>query len=91
MKSFILFLFFSFILVGSASAGICTAHIERTCKPNTVCRPSETHTLLKNSADECMSHAKSLCTVYLVDSITSKQVRANFDGQPVASGQNLCK
>lgn len=91
MKSFILSLFFILASLGSAFAGICTAHVERVCKPNMLCRPSETHTHLKNSPDECLTLAKSLCTIHFSDGIVSKQVRANFEGQAVAGGQNLCK
>ncbi len=91
MKSFILSIFFFLTSLGSAFAGICTAHVERVCKPNMLCRPSETLTQLKNSSDECLVLAKSLCTIHFSDGIVSKQVHANFEGKAIAGGQNLCK
>lgn len=91
MKSFILSLFFVLTATGPAFAGLCTAHIERVCKPNRLCRPTETLTQLKNSPDECLTLAKGLCTIHFSDGIVSKQVRANFEGQSLAGGQNLCK
>jgi hypothetical protein len=91
MKSFILSLFFVLASASIVSAGVCTAHIERVCKPNMLCRPTETHTHLKNSPDECLALAKSLCTIHFSDGIVSKKVRANYEGQALAGGQNLCK
>lgn len=91
MKFFIYSLLIALTFTSSAYAGVCTAHVERVCKPNTACRPSETHTLIKNSQDECLAHAKTFCTVHLTDSIISKQISANFEGISIAGGQNLCK
>jgi len=90
MKSLILSAILLLGLAAPATAGICTAQIQRVCKPNNPCRPSETLTHLNNSAEECLAHAKKLCTIYFSDGIASKQVRASFEGKPLSGGQNLC-
>lgn len=91
MRYLILFPLFLLALTNSVYANVCTAQIQRTCKANQPCRPSETLTRLHNSANECLSFAKGLCTIHFTDGITSKQVRVHFDGQALAGGNNLCQ
>ncbi len=91
MKYLILTSLFFLAFTASASANVCTAQVQRTCKAGQPCRPSETLTRLQNSTNECLNFAKSLCTIYAADSVTSKQVRAQFDGQVLSGGNNLCQ
>ncbi|MBL7684931.1 MAG: hypothetical protein JNK65_02720 [Deltaproteobacteria bacterium] len=92
MKKILLMSFaLHFLFLPSSFAGICTAMINRSCPPEVACRGSETRTTLTNNPAECQSFARELCQVHFKEGVLSKQVRANFDQQPVQGGQNLCQ
>ena len=81
-----------FVLIGSTAwAGLCTTMITRSCQPGKTCRTSETYTQLVNSTEECLSIARRFCPVYFSECVAHKQVHANFEGAPLAGGQNLCQ
>ncbi len=87
----ILLIAFALFYSSYSWAGTCTAKISRECPPEKKCRTSETRTEVLPNIQECLSYAKKLCPVYFSEGVSKKEVRAQFDGKPLASDKNICQ